>query len=126
MKKLTFSLFVGASFVALDWAVSFLSSHGAYLFWMLLRNIAWPAAFVVGYLRIWRRLNAWVSLLGLIIGLVIATGAAASWRVEWSSVPIAILSYLVYSASLLPILIVVAVLVIIGIKQGYDRFKPIG
>ncbi len=118
--RIIFSLLVGAAFIFIDISVSYFSSFGSYLFWVAFRNIVWPAIFIYICMKYKAKFNALVSLIGLMIGVFFASIISAK-QIKWPDILWEVLGYVVYSASLLPILILTIFFAGLGVKQIYDQ-----
>jgi hypothetical protein len=117
--EIILSLLAGSSFVFLDFFLDYVFSSGNYLVWIVVRNIVWPAFFIWGYLKFRNYLIAPVSFIGLIIGIIIAASISIG-ELKLASIPAAILGYMLYSASFLPLLLLTIFFFVLSIKEIQD------
>ena len=117
--EIILSLLAGSSFVFLDFFLDYVFSSGNYLVWIVVRNIVWPAFFIWSYLKFRKYLSAPVSFIGLIIGIIIAASISIG-ELKLASIPAAILGYMLYSASFLPLLLLTIFFFVLSIKEIQD------
>lgn len=119
MHKAVLSLLAGMALPAGNAVIGLLTGRAHIVPWLLFSQIVWPGVFIWLYRRHSGALNPWVSLVGIALGVAVATWWAIGVEALLSVADFGafVLGYLLYSAAIGPVILVTLFLIFHALRQ---------